>query len=258
MSYKLSRFSMRMLGIGLRSKEQEICDKLKAEVEGYLTTTQSDKGLIKLLMISFNDTARLGMDESIPLLKEFFSFIRHRLIEGKPQEFKRLVILLDNFIRNCGFRAQLLIGRQKFLNSLSEVARRYKATNNAICQEGSLLAFDCIQAWSEAFSGYKTYFPYYEETYLHLKTTYHIQFPRPENDPTRAPIPIDVFLIAEKFQTPVKYSDESDGTASDSSGEHSSIDQCTLASTNISNQTVCYMKGRHSDSFWGSPSEVKA
>lgn len=256
MSYQLHRLSLRILGLGLQKKEQEVCDKLQAEVEAFLTTSQLDKGLIRLLIISFNETARFGMDESIPILKSFFSFIRHRLIDGKPSDFRRLVILLDNFIRNCGFRAQILIGRQKFLRSLSEMARKHRGINNAVCQEGANMALDCIQAWSEAFKNFKQYFPYYEETYLELKNYYQIEFSRPENDPTRAPIPIDVFLIAEKFQTPVKYNDDSDGTASESS-ERSS-DQCSLASTTIANQTVCYMKDKHSESFWGSPNEVRS
>ncbi|MBX9702949.1 MAG: hypothetical protein K2X39_02225, partial [Silvanigrellaceae bacterium] len=122
---------------------------------------------------------------------------------------------------------------------------------------GANMALDCLQTWSEAFKTYQEYFPYYEKTYLELKHIYCIEFSRPENDSTRCPIPIDVFLIAEKLQIPVKYSDDSDGTASDSSGELS-IDHGTLASTTIANQTVCYMKDHKSESFWGSPNDVRS
>jgi hypothetical protein len=201
----------------LSPKEQEILDKLKMETEHYLKADMYNVEYVRLLVISFNDTAELGMDESIPMLKNFISFIRHRLIEGKPHEYKRLIHLLDAFNRNCGFRAQILIGRQKFLNTVSETARKYKGMSLPVCQECASIAFDCIQAWSEAFSKFKHVFPYYEVTYLSLKNKFHIQFPRPEKDKSRVPIPIDVSLLADKFPSRM-YADETD-TLRSSDGE---------------------------------------
>jgi hypothetical protein len=171
---------------------------------------------VKLLVISFNDTAsQLGMDESIPTLKQFMSFVRHRLIEGKPHEYKRLIHLLDAFIRNCGIRAQILIGRKKFLETIGDTARKYKGIPLPTCQECAAIAFDCIQAWSETFSRFKGVFPFYEEIYLKLKNNYKVQFPRPSNDKSRVPIPIDVQLLTEKFPARL-YTD--DGDTEDSSG----------------------------------------
>jgi hypothetical protein len=227
----------------LSQKEKEIYTRIKLEIKQYLTTEEEINHTLQLILISFNDTANLGMDESIPLLKAVFSFIRRRLPKGSPHEYKKLIQLLDSFNRSCGLRAQVLIGREKFLQTLSKMARKYSNNALPICQECASITLDCLQAWSEAFSKYKNIFPYYEPCYLTLKNNYKILFPPPEKDKSRVPIPIDISLLADKFPS---INPTSESNAGD---DHFPTDSYT--SENLGE--ICYTSRRFSDHFWGFP-----
>jgi hypothetical protein len=229
----------------LSQKEKGIYTRIKLEIKQYLTEDGINHTL-QLILISFNDTANLGMDESIPLLKAVFSFIRRRLTKGNTHEYKKLIQLLDSFNRSCGLRAQVLIGREKFLQTLSKMARKYSNNPLPICQECASITLDCLQAWSEAFSKYKTVFPYYEPIYLNLKSNYKFTFPLPEKDKSLVPIPIDISLLADKFPS---ISHGEDTSESDGGDDHFPTDSYT--SENLGE--ICYTSRRFSDHFWGFP-----
>jgi hypothetical protein len=188
-----SRTPLAFFGLGLSSAEKEIFDKLKMEVEEYIKAPDMSEQLIMLICTSFNDTASLlGFEGSVPVLKQLFTFIRHRLLDGNTDQYKRLMYLLDSFVRQCGIRAQVMVGRKKFLQAVSLTARRYKTYYNSECQSCAALGLDCLQAWGEAFGPHKDVFPFYEEIYLKCKNKYNVLFPRPDHDPSRIPIRIDL------------------------------------------------------------------
>lgn len=231
------------IGSDLRGQERLMFDDIKKDIIGLVrSSANSTKQYIFSIVKKFNKTDILGMDESIPLLKQVVKFLRHQLIEiTNPEVYLRIVQLLDALVRKSGIRAHVLIGRKRFLQTLSLTARKMRDHSRGYSgmqnlqqnrlkiqyQEASDYTFDCIQAWHEAFYELRQIFPYYNDTYLKLKNKYHIPFPRAENDPSRIPIILeqcddhildergpDDFLMSESIDQYAQ-NDLQDGNASE-------------------------------------------
>jgi hypothetical protein len=192
MSFILNKTtSLTFLLSGLTNYEKEICERMKQEVDEYLLNDKPED-LLKLLVSSFSDTLRLGLEESVPLLKNFLSFIRHRLMEGNPQEFKRLMALLDSYIRSCGIRAQVLIGRKKFLDTVVDTAKRYSKVPMSSSQECASYAVNLLEEWNLSFDEYRQHFPYYYAAVVRAKSIVIVLHPNKESPlETKPKIKID-------------------------------------------------------------------
>ena len=239
-----------------RGEEQVYLKKLMREVEEYLSLDYYDENLVRLLIITINDSASLGQRKALATLKDFFSSIRRRLKTGKPHEYKRLIHLLDSFIRNCGMKAQSLIGQKKFLQVISITARKFRKRPITNYQECAAIALDCIQGWAESFRDYQQTYPHYLETYQELKEKYSIQFPRAEYDLTRIPIPVDVAALEDKFP-PHLYQDHESTSRPTSSSESSFIIEVEEIYDEYENEESDAINVRYStvfemtDSFYG-------
>ena len=169
MSFRLPKTtSLTFLLSGLTATEKEILDRMKMEVEQYLLQERPGD-MLRCLASSFNETVKLGFEESVPVLKNFLSFIRHRMIDGNSQEFKRLLLLTDHYLRHCGYRAQVLIGRKKFLETIFEVAKRFSKVGLTGAHESAMIAVSTLGEWSHEFSEYRENFPHYSEVYNKAK-----------------------------------------------------------------------------------------
>ncbi len=242
--------SISSLFSGLAGKEKNELSKMKMEVEEYLRIDDYNEEFVRLLVISFNDTYS-SSQESLCILKSFLSYIRNRLLQGKPHEYKRLIHLLDAFVRNCGIRAQILIGRKKFLQVISVTARKFKAMPMTACQECAAIALDCLQAWGEAFSEFKEVLPFYEETYLKLKNKYHLQFPRPAFDHTRVPIAIDVKLLTQKFPPHIYKEDLDEKGTTNNSGSEGEEEEENEEESSLNSRVHYTEVFELTDSFYG-------
>lgn len=204
MSFYLTKTtSLSYLLSGLTNTEKEILDRMKAEVEAYMTATEPE-GLLKCLASSFNETTKLGFEESVPVLKNFFSFIRHRIQDGSPHEFKRLLVLVDFFLRSCGFRAQVLIGRKKFLDTVYDTAKKYSKVPLSNAQESAFVAVNYLEEWSDSFSDYREEFPYYGEVYNKARMNIRVRYSgspggSDSGEAEKPKITIDLLALSRKY-----------------------------------------------------------
>lgn len=182
------------VGTNLPPNERKLFEEIRRDINSLFQSVIKTKAVIISIVKKFNATAdSLGMDESIPLLKQVVKYLRHILIDCTSAEvYLRLIRLLDNMIRKCGVRAHALIGRKRFLQTVSLTARRWKQKiNNVHAQEAADYTFDCILAWHEAFYPIRHLFPFYSQTFYKLKFKYNVRFLRPENDPSRPVITLE-------------------------------------------------------------------
>jgi hypothetical protein len=179
-----------LVGCELAPKEKELFEGIKQEIRKLLNPKEDVEVAIFNTIRQFNRTDVLGMDESMPVLEAAVKYIRHLLADvPHPTVFLHLVQLVDGLVRKSGIRAHFLVGRKKFLQTLSIRARQFKkfATDEA-CQDAADFTFDCMQGWHEAFFDLKSLFPHFEAVYMKLLHKYHVQFPRSDNDSSRLPI----------------------------------------------------------------------
>jgi hypothetical protein len=182
------------VGSQLPEKERAMFHAIKADINGLLSDKlKSLRKQIISIVFKFNETDVLGMEESIPLLKQVIKYCRHKVVDTTaPKTYIRLIQLLDTFMRKSGVRAHALIGRKKFLQTVSVTARRFKAfPEDPNFQDAADYTFDCLMAWHEAFLPLKELFPFYSQIYYKLKYKYKVKFLKMENDPSRPTIPLE-------------------------------------------------------------------
>jgi hypothetical protein len=199
MSFRLAKTASMYLFSGLSNEEYEVCERMKIEIESYLQSDRPEE-LLKLLTSSFTDTVKLGVEESMPVLKNALSLIRHRLIEGSPQEYKKLLMLIDAYVKNCGIRAQVLVGRKKFLETVYDSAKRYsKSVTCPLSLECAVCALQRLEDWDNTFYEYSDKFPHYHEFYMKSRWL-GITVPTVEVDKKKVDrIYIDFAAISEKY-----------------------------------------------------------
>ena len=127
-------------------------------------------------------------EESMSILSEFVSLLRVYLLSKNPDIVARTAILCDTLVKNCGSKIHILIGRRKFMKTMSIQSRRFLKRPERNFRDVALLLLDTIQAWGEAFYTRRILYPHIYGTYRQLRVKYGIQYPRPDNDPTRVPI----------------------------------------------------------------------
>ena len=182
-----------IIGQGLSIKEKYLFLEIKNEIHQLFTDEPTLHVIFNIVRL-FNNTDVLGMDESIPVLRAVIKYVRHLLLDvWSPVSYLKLVQMIDALVRKCGIRAHVLIGRKRFLQTLSLTARRwsrYRPSNTA-AHEAADFTFDCLQAWHEAFYDLRAIFPEYQMVYHKLVWKYRVQFPREEDDPSRIPIVLE-------------------------------------------------------------------
>jgi hypothetical protein len=178
------------IGENLAPLEKAIYEDIKNEINKLFDKNVPLNNVMFNVVRKLNHTDHLGMDESIPLCKAVFKYLRHCLIDTLSSTgYYKVVHLLDALVRKSGIRVHVLVGRRRFLQTLSLTARQWKRhANDPVAQESADFAFDCIQAWHEAFYDLRAIFPEYQVVYYKLVWKYKVKFPRPEDDPSRLPI----------------------------------------------------------------------
>lgn len=182
-----------LVGSNLSPKERQYFLGIIKEIRRLFVESEKTRKVLIQACKKFILTDKMGMDASIPTLKAVVKYIRHSLIDTQvAMIYLRIIRLIDALIRKCGIRAHVLIGRKRFLQTVSLTARRWELPVNLVndphAQEAADFAFDCVMAWHETFYHHRQRFPYYSETYFKLKNKYHVKFQRQEHDPSRLPI----------------------------------------------------------------------
>eukprot|EP01032_Pedospumella_encystans_P013330 gene13330-15354_t len=139
-----------------------------------------------------------GYARSVPVLSEVVHYLRSLLLSADTELVYHTLVLLDHIVKNSGFILHVMIGRRKFMKTMSHVARKHTAEIYYANKRVGNLALDCIQAWGEAFYPREEHYPHICHTYTKLKFKYKMHFPRPDFDPTRVPIFLDDVSRIEK------------------------------------------------------------
>ena len=69
-------------------------------------------------------TKQIGVQNSMTVLEGMVTYLRHKLLSSDTQTIYYTVLLLDVLVKNSGYRVHVLIGRKRFMKTLSVVARR--------------------------------------------------------------------------------------------------------------------------------------
>ncbi len=95
---------------------------------------------------------KINKSDYIQLFKQLIIYLRHQLLLKDPIIYYCTIKIIDYSIRFCGYYSQLLINHSKILlKTISVTAIRQSLMNNRRNKRASYVAFDCIQAWAEAF-----------------------------------------------------------------------------------------------------------
>lgn len=95
---------------------------------------------------------KINKSDYIQLFKQLIIYLRHQLLLKDPIIYYCTIKIIDYCIRFCGYYSQLLINHSKILlKTISVTAIRQSLMNNRRNKRASYVAFDCIQAWAEAF-----------------------------------------------------------------------------------------------------------
>jgi hypothetical protein len=175
------------LGAALPSTEKQLFHEIKKEIfQLFPPSTENTRRITYLIVYKFIKTNILGFERSMPILRQLIKLLRHLLLDlPNPVSYLKVIQLIDLLIRKAGYRAHMLIGRKRFLQTVSLTARRWQDDGFPLSLQVSAFSFNCILTWYLAFKGLYIRYPFYTQTYLKLKNKYKIQFTKGENDPTR-------------------------------------------------------------------------
>jgi hypothetical protein len=175
------------LGAALPSTEKQLFHEIKKEIfQLFPPSTENTRRITYLIVYKFIKTNILGFERSMPILRQLIKLLRHLLLDLlNPVSYLKVIQLIDLLIRKAGYRAHMLIGRKRFLQTVSLTARRWQDDGFPLSLQVSAFSFNCILTWYLAFKSLYIRYPFYTQTYLKLKNKYKIQFTKGENDPTR-------------------------------------------------------------------------
>lgn len=170
---------------------------IREKIDHYNTTPITEENIIEILDL-IECVKEFGYKRAVPVLNEVVHYLRSCLLSTNTDIVFHTLVLLDCIVKNSGFILHIMIGRRKFMKTMSLVARRSIMEPSLAKQKVGLQALDCLQAWGEAFYPREQYYPYIYQTYLKLRNKYKIRFPRRDFDPTRVPIFLPALSTEEK------------------------------------------------------------
>jgi hypothetical protein len=248
---KLSTVDIRMpanwVGSSLQGAAKEQFQSLRRKIDLYNLETVTTENLVRILD-AIEEVKSCGNDRAVIVLSEIVNYLRTLLLSRDTEVVFHTVILLDCIVKNSGFIMHILIGRRKFMKTLSLIARRHLNEPSQTHKRVGVFALDCLQAWGEAFYPRQEFYPHIYGTYLKLRTKYKVKFPRPDFDPTRVPIFLGVVsaterVIANKFNNEVRVQYGSVTGKEDSKDEDAEIAEAiaqSLADTTTPQDTIDY------------------
>jgi hypothetical protein len=248
---KLSTVDIRMpanwVGSSLQGPAKEQFLSLRRKIDLYNLESVTTENLVGILD-AIEEVKSCGNDRAVIVLNEIVNYLRTLLLSRDTETVFHTVILLDCIVKNSGFIMHVLIGRRKFMKTLSLIARRHLNEPSQTHKRVGVFAMDCLQAWGEAFYPRQEYYPHIYGTYLKLRTKYNVKFPRPDFDPTRVPIFLGVVsaterVIATKFNNEVRLQYGGVAGREDSKDEEAEIAEAiaqSLADTAVPQDTIDY------------------
>jgi hypothetical protein len=140
---------------------------IRKKIDHFLESRHLTDGSMLQVIDAFNETKNVagGFDESIPLCKLVFKYLRYRLCDNSHSGFYRITHLLNGMMRNCGIRAHVLIGRLLFLQTMAYRAVSFKKKSPESAQFG----YRCIREWATALEERGDLFPHYQKVLKELK-----------------------------------------------------------------------------------------
>eukprot|EP01032_Pedospumella_encystans_P013188 gene13188-15199_t len=170
---------------------------IRSKIDFYNLCEIDSRNIVVILDLIENVKTE-GYARSVPVLSEVVHYLRSLLLSADTELVYHTLVLLDHIVKNSGFILHVMIGRWKFMKTMSHVARKHTAEIYYANKRVGNLALDCIQAWGEAFYPREEHYPHICHTYTKLKFKYKMHFPRPDFDPTRVPIFLDDVSRIEK------------------------------------------------------------
>jgi hypothetical protein len=116
-------FPTSWIGRLLQPNQKRLFDLLVKEVDRYFDSNAKEKNMLEILDV-IEETKGIGINESIPVLDELITFLRHKILYNESLIVYYTMILLDVMVKNSGYRVHILVGRKTFMKTLSLTARR--------------------------------------------------------------------------------------------------------------------------------------
>ena len=191
------RVPMSWIGTALQGSAKKQFTMIRSKIDFY-NLCEIDSRHIVVILDLIENVKTEGYARSVPVLSEVVHYLRSLLLSADTELVYHTLVLLDHIVKNSGFILHVMIGRRKFMKTMSHVARKHTAEIYYANKRVGNLALDCIQAWGEAFYPREEHYPHICHTYTKLKYKYKMHFPRPDFDPTRVPIFLDDVSRIEK------------------------------------------------------------
>lgn len=191
------RLPMSWIGSVLQGVSKRQYMVIRDKIDNYNNKPITQENILEILDL-IESVKEFGYKKAVPVLNEVVYFLRSALLSRNTDVVFHTLVLLDCIVKNSGYILHVMIGRRKFMKTMSLVARRSIMEPTLANQKVGLQALDCLQAWGEAFYPREQYYPYIYQTYLKLRHKYKIRFPRCDFDPTRVPIFLPALSTEEK------------------------------------------------------------
>ncbi len=191
---------MSWIGTALQGSAKKQFTMIRSKIDFYNLCEIDSRNIVVILDLIENVKTE-GYAKSVPVLSEVVHYLRSLLLSADTELVYHTLVLLDHIVKNSGFILHVMIGRRKFMKTMSYVARKHTAEIYHANKRVGTLALDCIQAWGEAFYPREEHYPRICHTYTKLKYKYKMHFPRPDFDPTRVPIFLDDVSRIERAMT---------------------------------------------------------
>ena len=188
---------MSWIGTALQGSAKKQFTMIRSKIDFYNLCEIDSRNIVVILDLIENVKTE-GYARSVPVLSEVVHYLRSLLLSADIELVYHTLVLLDHIVKNSGFILHVMIGRRKFMKTMSHVARKHTAEIYYANKRVGNLSLDCIQAWGEAFYPREEHYPHICHTYTKLKFKYKMHFPRPDFDPTRVPIFLDDVSRIEK------------------------------------------------------------
>jgi hypothetical protein len=152
------------VGILLQGQDRKFYLSAKNKIDIYYNQSRINEGYIKDILAIWIDcgNAVANLDDSIPVCRQIIKYIRYRLCDNEIGGFLRLIHLINVLMRNGGIRAHVLIGRKRFLQTITYFVARYKKNASPLYKETANFTFQCLRDWAAALKERQDMFPYYQ------------------------------------------------------------------------------------------------
>jgi len=121
------------IGSQLRGDSRRHYESIKNAIDVFLHTPLNNSKILEIVDL-IEATKSVGINRSIEILDPVVTFLRHKILHGDTQTVYYTILLVDVLVKNCAYRIHVLIGRKRFMKTLSLIARRNKERRDAVSQ----------------------------------------------------------------------------------------------------------------------------